>query len=162
MSKLSVTCDMCGKEIQRYPSQIKSHNFCSKTCLAAFSSKRKNPDKYKELKSYSNIGAVFKQNNSTWNKTRMTPEVRSKLRKKKLGTGEGKSYCKLFGQLEHRVIAEQLLGRPLKSEEVVHHIDGDRRNNHPANLLVLTQSDHFKLHQLINRYKSGKNEEGSK
>ena len=37
----------------------------------------------------------------------------------------------------HRVLAEQLLARPLKAGEIVHHRDGDSTNNDPANLLVL-------------------------
>jgi len=35
---------------------------------------------------------------------------------------------------EHRVVMEEQLGRSLRSEETVHHIDGDRSNNHPPNL----------------------------
>ena len=56
------------------------------------------------------------------------------------------SYAKHFGRHEHRVVAEQMLGRPLKRGEIVHHIDGDRRNNRPENLQVMTQSEHVKLH----------------
>lgn len=37
---------------------------------------------------------------------------------------------------EHRVVMEQKLGRPLQRGEVVHHIDGNRANNHPDNLEV--------------------------
>lgn len=37
---------------------------------------------------------------------------------------------------EHRLIAEQLLGRLLKPTEVVHHKDDDPGNNSPDNLLV--------------------------
>ena len=37
----------------------------------------------------------------------------------------------------HRVLAEQLLARPLAHGEIVHHRDGDSTNNDPANLLVL-------------------------
>lgn len=37
---------------------------------------------------------------------------------------------------EHRVMMEQKLGRPLQRGEVVHHIDGNRANNHPDNLEV--------------------------
>src|SRR4051794_8345737 len=52
------------------------------------------------------------------------------------GRGEGRTYRKLNGRHEHRVIAEQNLGRSLKPGEVVHHRDGDLRNNHPDNLEV--------------------------
>lgn len=37
---------------------------------------------------------------------------------------------------EHRIVAEQHLGRPLTPREVVDHIDGDCSNNDPANLRV--------------------------
>jgi len=47
---------------------------------------------------------------------------------------------------EHRLVAEQKLGRPLLPEEVVHHIDRDGLNNHPDNLMVLSNSEHLKLH----------------
>lgn len=37
---------------------------------------------------------------------------------------------------EHRLIAERKLGRRLNPKEVIHHIDGDRTNNKPDNLMV--------------------------
>jgi len=37
---------------------------------------------------------------------------------------------------EHRVVMEQKLGRLLQRGEVVHHLDGNRANNHPDNLEV--------------------------
>lgn len=63
------------------------------------------------------------------------------------GTGEGRTYKKLNGQHEHRVVAARKLGRPLAPGEVVHHVDGDGRNNDPANLVVLpSQAAHARLH----------------
>lgn len=47
---------------------------------------------------------------------------------------------------EHRVVMEALLGRALEPGEVVHHIDGDRANNDPGNLAVMSASAHSKLH----------------
>lgn len=42
----------------------------------------------------------------------------------------------------HRLVMEKVLGRPLKPTEHVHHIDGDKLNNDPSNLIVLGSRDH--------------------
>ncbi len=46
----------------------------------------------------------------------------------------------------HRFIMEQKLGRKLKTGELAHHIDGDKRNNNPDNLESMTNSKHSKHH----------------
>jgi hypothetical protein len=51
---------------------------------------------------------------------------------------------------EHILVAEKFLGRPLTSDEVVHHLDFDRSNNKKENILVLLRSEHGKLHVWIN------------
>lgn len=38
--KITVKCEHCGKQIERYPSQIRTHIFCSKECSKYFTSKR--------------------------------------------------------------------------------------------------------------------------
>lgn len=59
---------------------------------------------------------------------------------------------KMYGWVyEHRVVAEEFLGRPLRTDEEVHHLDENKVNNHPENLLVLTQSQHQKLHGWMRR-----------
>lgn len=46
---------------------------------------------------------------------------------------------------EHRVVMEELLGRPLTRKEVVDHIDGDPSNNDPKNLrLFASNGEHLR------------------
>lgn len=44
------------------------------------------------------------------------------------------------------LVAEDLLGRPLLPEEDVHHLDGNKMNDRPENLMVLTHAAHARLH----------------
>lgn len=46
----------------------------------------------------------------------------------------------------HRYLVEQKIGRFLSSDEIVHHIDGNRNNNDINNLEITTLSEHTKRH----------------
>jgi hypothetical protein len=52
---------------------------------------------------------------------------------------------------EHRFVAEAVIGRKLKENEVVHHIDTNKLNNSPENLVVLTRDKHAKIHFTMRR-----------
>lgn len=80
----------------------------------------------------------------------ITPESirreRSRNAQPSLGKWQPHTYPKYKGRHMHRVIMEAKLGRKLKSNEHVHHIDGNRHNNEPQNLTVLKRIDHLRHH----------------
>ena len=49
-------------------------------------------------------------------------------------------------RMDHQVIAEAVLGRPLKVNEVVHHVDMDKTNNRHDNLVICSKKFHHELH----------------
>lgn len=55
----------------------------------------------------------------------------------------------------HVLVAESILGRYLKKENRVHHVDGNKLNNHPTNLIICeNELYHQLLHQRRNALES--------
>ncbi len=114
-------CEACGKPLPII--RKRTRRFCDKSCAWVAT---KGPDYNARLALSSAIKSGETQR----------------------GRGAGRTYRKFMGQHEHRIVAERLLGRPLRDKEIVHHIDGDKRNNDPANLEVITQGEHMRRHGL--------------
>lgn len=128
MEKLKVKCCICDKSIYRIVRNSKWF-ICSKKCRTL---KLKN----------SNIG----DKNPHW---KGGFSVRSDGRKMVYIKGHPNAYlCGSSYILEYRLVAEKKLGRYLKDDEIVHHVNGDITDNRPENLEVTTQSKHAFTHSM--------------
>lgn len=76
------------------------------------------------------------------------PECWNKIKYKNLEADNNYNFKGERG--EHRIIVENLLGRKLSYNEVIHHLDGNSKNNSIDNLLLLSRSSHVSLHRYLN------------
>ena len=52
---------------------------------------------------------------------------------------------------KHRLVMEQSVGRYLSRDEIVHHIDGNKKNNNIDNLMIVTMAEHRAIHNYQDR-----------
>ncbi len=112
----TATCEVCGKEFEVSPSRA-DKRFCSQEC----------------------------HGRANWQRV----QARTHNGKPVLLTPSG--YVKVWEPsrpprrrwvLEHRLVMEQMIGRPLRPEEHVHHLNRDRTDNRRENLELVGSSEH--------------------
>lgn len=161
----SKVCVVCGKTFSR-PGKISAkqwaeRSFCSKRCAALKRDVGKDVvicEMYKDGKSCDEIGICFGMSGT--NVQRILKENGIEIDQYKVKKGglsitdngylrfnQTKANGKNAGRRLHDIIAEMVIGRKLKPVEVVHHKDGNKMNNSPSNLQVMTRGEHTRLHK---------------
>lgn len=158
------TCERCGGDFFRIgrmtQAQWDGRRFCSKRCSALRRDTEKDVDivamyedgmscdRICKIVGMSNvhIARILKENGIATEPYRSQVGGLSLTKDGYLRFNDSLNNGIHKGRRLHDIVAEMKIGRMLAKNEVVHHDDGIQLNNHPDNLIVLTRSEHTKLH----------------
>lgn len=138
--RITLTCAECDTTFRRYPSQITGEKqYCSLACVGK--AKRHGSELFCAMCDtafYRRYGEQDARQHfcspacyADWRALHSSPDT----------------YLKTGQRHTHRVVAEQVLGRALLPDEVVHHKDENKHNNDPSNLAIFpNQTYHARCH----------------
>lgn len=152
-------CKICSQEFGTY--RI-SRKVCSKECIAKLSSETNKKGWY--IKCIICSKSIYtKPSENTEKTTRKFCSKTCQYKNKKLNlptglyygydgyivmnkTSDGRKQIKY-----HRYLMEQKIGRILRDDEIVHHIDENKLNNDINNLQIMTRSEHNIIHGFLKK-----------
>lgn len=133
----SVKCDACGKIFKRKLSHAlrnerrgQRYNYCGRECMAA------------------GLHHLTGEENPCWRGGRRKKGEYMSIYQPGHPNSTRAGYV-----LEHRLVMSKMLGRPIRPNEIVHHINGIKDDNRPENLrLFANTSEHHKCLHMDRNY----------
>lgn len=132
-----LNCITCGKSGYVISSRLKIKHFCSRKCYAVYLiGKKASPESIAKRK------GLIGPKSATY-KCGKTITPAGYILMLAHGHPNAKPNNYMF---EHRLVMEKKIGRYLKSEEHIYHINGQRDDNRISNLVIMSNAEHKKLH----------------
>lgn len=157
VERVKMACQQCGTDFEVYPGWLKGGR--RKYCSAACRTKARPPDH-----------TGHRHTPESRAKMGQRPATRERSSQWKGGRYVSQGYRHVMIALlppeqielalamttgtyipEHRVVAAATVGRPLTRADIVHHVNGEKLDNRPENLIVTSNRDHSLEHREITR-----------
>lgn len=144
-------CKVCNKEFKTYPSKIKigRGKYCSQKCCLEITGIKKGQNLSPETQI--KPGQRLRYNGFTYTKSRTNSQKYKLIHKPDHPDSTASGYIR-----EHRLVLEKHIGRRLKSDEIVHHINGNGLDNRIENLEIMKKQEHDRMNVVLNIHKRWK------
>lgn len=143
-------CSTCGEEFlpRKYQIKLGQGMFCSQKCntkshdaMNTEESQKKSKDSFRNLLKHGLVKLKKGEQNRNWRGGRLLSGGYVFIK-------QGDSYI-----AEHRLVMEGIIGRKLRSDEIVHHKNEIKTDNRPENLEIMNRASHAKHHCVFKNVK---------
>jgi hypothetical protein len=167
-SGVECTCLVCGATFHVKPSKVLNGRgkYCSRSCLAKSRTGERNGRwiggpvecTCQECgKTFTKVPAAIAKGEGRYCSVACKGVAQSRLTGEKSPHWKGKPKSNVNGYIrinradgnhifEHRYVMEQHLGRPLRSNEHIHHRNHNKADNRIENLQIVSPSEHARMH----------------